>query len=430
MPSFRDPIHGFIEVSDDEARIIDSAPFQRLRHIKQLSTTYMVYHGAEHTRFGHSLGVMHLTSRVFDSIISKNPHLFDKPTTAYYRQILRIVGLTHDVGHAPFSHGSEDLFPDGMEHEDYTKKIIFETEIREHIERIGEHFQDEHGDGFPITPEVIWLAYTGANPVDPLYRSDFQFLKSLMDGELDCDKMDYLLRDSHYCGVQYGTYDLRRLIDSFTVYQDDENSSPRLAILSDGVQAVEEFILARYFMFIQVYYHKTRRFLDFRLLECMKALLPEGVYPKDVDEYLAWDDDRVMEGALASESPAAMNFLRRKTMSCVFSTDAHTGKSDEKLYRLATEKVESFLDKEGISPGTHHEHIFMDEAKKDVHKIELDPLDERGIPVIHEHKSDPYSILEASLLLNSLKGNEIAIYRLYASNEYKKQIVDLVSDYL
>ena len=130
MYQFRDPIHGFIDVSDDELKIINSAPFQRLRNIRQLATTYLVYHGAEHTRFGHSLGVMHLTSRVFDSVTKKVPKLFseneeeNRAIIAWYRQILRLIGLTHDLGHAPFSHASEELFENGKKHEDYTKQIM------------------------------------------------------------------------------------------------------------------------------------------------------------------------------------------------------------------------------------------------------------------------------------------------------------------
>ena len=135
MYQFRDPINGFIEVSEQELKIINSAPFQRLRNIRQLATTYLVYHGAEHTRFGHSLGVMHLASRVFDSIVQKNPLLFsndveqNKKKIDFYRQILRLIGLTHDLGHAPFSHASEELFEDKFKHEDYTKEILFNTEI-------------------------------------------------------------------------------------------------------------------------------------------------------------------------------------------------------------------------------------------------------------------------------------------------------------
>ena len=133
MPRLRDPIHGFIELSDLELEIVDTAPFQRLRNIKQLATTYLVYHGAEHTRFGHSLGVMHLVSKSFRSAISnyKRDHpeksLFSEVDEKWYEQILRLIALTHDLGHAPFSHGTEALFDNGLEHEAFTNKIICET---------------------------------------------------------------------------------------------------------------------------------------------------------------------------------------------------------------------------------------------------------------------------------------------------------------
>lgn len=219
MYQFRDPVHGFIDVSEDELKIINSAPFQRLRNIHQLATTYLVYHGAEHTRFGHSIGVMHLTSRVFDSVTQKVPNIFsdddneNKRLTAWYRQLLRLIGLTHDLGHAPFSHASEELFENGKQHEDYTKDIIFETEVADYINAIGVKFRSQYGTSYNITPELVWMIYEGKDITNEKFIfPDFLFLKSFMDGELDCDKMDYLLRDSLYCGVTYGKYDLDRFV--------------------------------------------------------------------------------------------------------------------------------------------------------------------------------------------------------------------------
>jgi len=104
-------------------------PFQRLRNIKQLAMTYLVFHGAEHTRFGHSLGVMHLVSNAFRTAISNGPDFLSMEKIDWYEQILRLIALLHDIGHAPFSHGSDLVFPNGMEHEDYTEKIIKETVI-------------------------------------------------------------------------------------------------------------------------------------------------------------------------------------------------------------------------------------------------------------------------------------------------------------
>ena len=154
--SFRDPIHGYIDVDDLELAIIDSMPFQRLRSIRQLGTSYLVYHGAEHTRFGHSLGVMHLVSKTFDSALanykerSGNP-LFDDTTQRLYRRILRLIALVHDLGHPPFSHAGEGIFVRGVKHEHFTKKILFD-DSDEGIAKII------RGSG-DITPELIWLIY-------------------------------------------------------------------------------------------------------------------------------------------------------------------------------------------------------------------------------------------------------------------------------
>ena len=284
MYQFRDPVHGFIDVSEDELKIINSAPFQRLRNIHQLATTYLVYHGAEHTRFGYSIGVMHLTSRVFDSVTQKVPNIFsdddneNKRLTAWYRQLLRLIGLTHDLGHAPFSHASEELFENGKQHEDYTKDIIFETEVADYINAIGVKFRSQYGTSYNITPELVWMIYEGKDITNEKFIfPDFLFLKSFMDGELDCDKMDYLLRDSLYCGVTYGKYDLDRFVSTLTAYK--HNNQLQLAIERGGVQALEEFVLERYFMFIQVYFHKTRRYLDKVLVKSLKTVLPNGKYP-------------------------------------------------------------------------------------------------------------------------------------------------------
>ena len=315
MPQFRDPIHGFIYISEDELKIVNSAPFQRLRNIRQLATTYLVYHGAEHTRFGHSLGVMHLVARVFDSVTSKTPNLFsddsseNKIRTIWYRQILRLIALTHDLGHSPFSHASEGLFASELEHEHYTKTIIEDTIISRYIVEIGNSLHEGLCKEFvlssdelikkykvrPITPQLLWMIYGEKTAIhDEYIWPDFIFLKSFMDSELDCDKMDYLLRDSLYCGVTYGKYDLDRFVSILTAYKDKDKNILSLAICSGGIQAFEEFVLARYFMFIQVYFHKTRRCLDRLLVEGIKEILPEGIFPEKIDDYLKWDDTYVL----------------------------------------------------------------------------------------------------------------------------------------
>lgn len=441
MPRLRDPIHGFIELSELELELVDSPPFQRLRNIKQLATTYLVYHGAEHTRFGHSLGVMHLVDRAFCSAI-RNHHsesgeeLFSEMDAAWYRQLLRLIALVHDLGHAPFSHGSEALFDDGVEHEDFTNKIICETEISDIIVRIGEEFRRTyHADeSYQITPQLLWSIYGEKNPEsNPQYMAhlaDFKFLKTFMDSELDCDKMDYLLRDSYYCGVNYGKYDLNRVIDSLTVYHNARQNIKQLALQKGGVHAFEEFVIARYFMFIQVYFHKTRRYLDKLLVLCIRDILDDRRYPADVKEYLKWNDDlvigKIYQNAATSEN--AIRFVKREVMSCVYETRTHananSNSSDLQVYRLLLRQLKETLPDAVIEE---------DEASKLAHKIPIleryDADSGKGIPIISSYLNKPTSITDESLLLSELD-KPINIKRIYVDKEHSKRAKQIVREYL
>lgn len=415
MFQFRDPIHGFIEVSDDENRIIDSKPFQRLRNIKQLATTNLVYHGAEHTRFGHSIGVMHLVSKTFDAVTEKNPKLFSNSTKEneklcqYYRQILRLIALTHDLGHAPFSHASEELFPNRKRHEDYTNDIILHTEIGEYINQIGSKFQKKHGDEYAITPKLICAVYNGDVLALENNMQHLLFLQQFMDGELDCDKMDYLLRDSKFCGVSYGKYDLERFISTLTVYK--SAGTMKLAIEKGGIQALEEFILARYFMFIQVYFHKTRRYFDKQLIKALKAILPDKHYPEDTMEFLEWDDHRVMHELRNSGSPDVIPFLERLTMSCVYETPAHASAAEEAVFDIICNELEELCRKE---------NILIDRVDKAAHKLQplyfatKDTDDDSGkaIIILDRKTSKPRNLMDESRILNGIL-EPINIRRIY-----------------
>lgn len=428
MYQFRDPVHGFIEVTDEERRIINSPPFQRLRNIRQLGTTYLVYHGAEHTRFGHSLGVMHLTSRVFDSVVKKNPNLFSKKQSTnekriiWYRQILRLIGLTHDLGHAPFSHGAESLFKNGKEHEDFTKKIICETEIAEHINSIGKQFQLLLGKSYNITPELVWMIYSGKDIIKSSFiMPDFLFLRSFMDGEMDCDKMDYLLRDSLFCGVSYGKYDLDRFISTLTACRTED--SLQLAVERGGIQALEEFILARYFMFIQVYFHKTRRYLDRALVNAMKAILPNGVLPDNTKDFLAWDDNRVLCRISDSDSVEAINFRDRRIMTCVYESKVHAEKTDTTNARI----IFNIIEKE-----FGEDNVMYDSVDKAAHALSpaiLAAKDDsgKGIMIIDEKSGQIKSLMEESLILESIV-KPISIKRIYAKKEIANSVIRKIQD--
>ncbi len=423
MYQFRDPVHGFIDVTEEEKRIIDSPPFQRLRNIKQLATTNLVYHGAEHTRFGHSIGVMHLVSKTFDSVVRKNPKLFssrEKENSIlclYYRQILRLIALTHDLGHAPFSHASEELFPQKKRHEDYTREIILHTEIGQYINEIGVEFQKKYGDGYKITPEIIWMIYNG-DAFEADYRTpDFQFLQGFMDGELDCDKMDYLLRDSKFCGVSYGKYDLERFISTLTVYK--TSSMMKLAIEKGGIQALEEFVLARYFMFIQVYFHKTRRYFDKQLVRALKAVLPHGRYPEALEEFLQWDDNLAMVKMKQSHNPDVRPFLDRKTMTCVYETPVHARAAETDNFSIIYNRLKDICGEQ---------HILVDKVDKAAHKLQpfyfaaKDSADDSGksIIILDRKTTTPRNLMEESRILNGII-EPINIQRIYVDKSEEEK---------
>lgn len=414
---YRDPIHGFIEVSELENEIINSQPFQRLRNIKQLAMTYLVFHGAEHTRFGHSLGVMHLVTKAFRSAI-KNGTAYTFQNVEWYVQVLRLIALTHDLGHAPFSHASESVFPDGLEHEDFTEKIIKETCIADTILKIGRQFQEKYGESFNITPELICDIYRGRNPGS---HSEFTFLKSFMDSELDCDKMDYLLRDSTFCGVNYGRFDVDRLISSLTVFVQDD--CPRLAIDDGGVQVFEEFVLARYFMFIQVYFHRTRRYFDIMLRRALSEILPDGKYPDDTAEYLTWDDTRIIQllQQHAQSSEACYNIVNRVVYPRVLHTKAHPKSADKNEFRLMERELYKEIGKENF--------IMDSSAGKMPHKIPIktEVSDERAIVIVDNSSGKCSTISENSHIIESLT-DKIDIIRLYVKPEYKETALKFIQE--
>lgn len=416
MSPFRDPVHGFIDVRPGEREIIDSLPFQRLRSIKQLSLTHLVYHGAEHTRFGHSIGVMHLVTKAFRSVVASDQNLFSKEKQAWYEQILRLMALTHDLGHAPFSHGSESVFPNGLEHEDFTERIVLDTEIAEYIGRIGQGFVNQFGREYDINAELICSIYLGKNITNP----DFIFLRKFMDSELDCDKMDYLLRDSLYCGVNYGKFDLERLISSLTAFRDRENIF--LAIKRGGIHAFEEFILARYFMFVQVYFHKTRRFLDKMLVDFLSSCLPEGRYPSNAKEYLQWDDARVLSllKATPNGNTAAERLLHRNIMKCVYESPTHADLQELRLYNLL---------KADLKRAFGDDALLFDSADKMAHKIpmryELDS--EQAIPIILDYSDKPSTISMESSIIRKMT-DPINILRIYAREDVAEQATKYVRE--
>ncbi len=233
---YRDPVHNIIRLrtNDDEGRLlirlIDTPEFQRLRRIKQLGLGLYTYQGAEHSRFTHSLGALHLMTRILDQLTGR--HNID----AADRVAARGAALLHDVGHGPFSHAMENIL--GVHHEQMTMRSVLSDETE--LGRLLHSYSRE------LPPRIASIIEGTFKPAA---------LAQLVSSQLDVDRMDYLLRDSLMTGAKYGLYDLEWIINALQI--DEERD--RIYVAARGVFAVEEYLQARYYMFRQVYFHRTLR---------------------------------------------------------------------------------------------------------------------------------------------------------------------------
>ncbi|KWX79143.1 HD domain-containing protein [Paenibacillus jilunlii] len=247
---FKDPVHNYIHVQDTIIwRLINTREFQRLRRIRQLGTSYLTFHGAEHSRFSHSLGVYEITRR----IISQFERSGYKDWMPEESLLTLCAALLHDLGHGPFSHSIEEAFE--MNHEDWTCRIIQEnTEITAILREVGEDFPQK-------VASVIAKTY------------EHEIVVNLVSGPLDADRMDYLLRDAYYTGVNYGTIDIDRILRMLRPY------NGRVVVKESGMHAIEDYLMSRYQMYWQVYFHPVTRSSEIILRQIFrraKELFQEG----------------------------------------------------------------------------------------------------------------------------------------------------------
>ncbi|HET9178663.1 MAG TPA: HD domain-containing protein [Terriglobia bacterium] len=299
----RDPLHVFIKFDSGERRVIDSTPVQRLRHIHQLAMSYLVYPGATHRRFEHSLGVMELAGRVYD-VVSRPDNIYHEVVREfvpqqqgyeyqYWRLVLRLAALCHDLGHLPFSHAAEkELLPDGWDHERLTIEIIRSDEMA------------PLWNNLKVEPEdIAKLAVGPAKYPDSLNPWESILSEIICGDAFGVDRMDYLLRDSKHTGVPYGGFDHYRLIDTLRILpKPGESDEPELGVEEGGLQSAEALLWARYFMYTQVYFHPIRRIYDIHLKDFLTAWLQGGHFPTDIDKLLEITDNEVTTAMLKSSA--------------------------------------------------------------------------------------------------------------------------------
>lgn len=290
-----DPIHDFIRVYDHELKIIDNPIFQRLRRIRQLSGAHLTYPAAQHTRFEHSLGVMHIASQAGKALNEKGILKSDDI------DLLRLAGLLHDIGHGPFSHLFEEVIQQKkFSHEDFGKEIILKSEIGDILSKNG------------YDKKLVTKIAFG--------DSKLQYMNEIISGALSADMMDYLLRDGYFTGAEHAQIDHKRITQSLDVHK------KKLALERSALYSFESMMHSRYQMFKAVYFHKTVRSAEVMLLEALRLSNDEfGFTSFNIKEFVKLTDEYVLSTLISSKSSRlkrarqfAEDYQNRKLLKCVF----------------------------------------------------------------------------------------------------------------
>lgn len=394
----RDPIHGFIKYNKLEEDLINSIPFQRLRRIRQLAFANLVYPGAEHSRFSHSLGAMEFASQIFDTVVSKDKEIFKNELKwcdeefDIYRQKIRIVALLHDIGHAPFSHATEKMFPNGKKHENYTRELILSDYIGDILDQYN---------NLGITRENI-AEFFDTDEIN----ENVAFLRQIFASELDADKMDYLLRDSLYAGVQYGNYDHKRILATICLVKNEDSHSFSFGIEEGGVHAFEGLILARYFMFTQVYFHPVNRVYELHLEKIMEnENFPETNF--EIDNFIFLDDNDI--NFIIKSKRDTINhcgyIYYRNHYKCAWKSKEHPDKFEGLKY---SQLQKSLTDKYG-------DDIMIDVSEKVPYKY-----DDSDILVKMDNGIG--TIRNCSKIIDNL--DKIIQMRVYSQEKIKKEVAE------
>ena len=401
----KDPVLGYIEVNQNMIKLVDSIPMQRLRRIKQLCGSDFVYLGATHCRFSHSLGVMSLGEQLIVKLAR------DNDITTENIEEVKAAALLHDVGHGPFSHVFEGLLSKkfNKNHEHITSWLILETEIANILEKIG------------LSPEDISKLAVGK-----LNRKDQHYVDQIIASSVDVDSLDYLVRDSHFTGAEYGFIDIYRLI-----YTMEVNNAGNLAINLSALSTLEAFLLARFESFKSIYFHKTSRAVQIMLDEALKKA-DENSNFLNLDsptEYLKWDDYTMWTFLLKNDASKDImeNIRQRKILKVAYDRTTHV--KDEVVpsiltkYSVRNKIIEEIAQSAGdnIQPSD----IWIDVPTLPTvpysHSVNLEPME---IPVFQKTKNGRMiskRLTEISDIIRVLKGF-LNIVRVYTTQENREKV--------
>lgn len=390
-----DPIHDFIRVYETELKIIDSPIFQRLRRIRQLSGAHFTYPSAQHSRFEHSLGVMHVAGQAAQALKEKGFLNADKI------QEIRLAALLHDVGHGPFSHLFEEVLQAKKKtsHEEIGKKIILHSEIGDMLSAAG--FDKKF---------ITKLAFGD---------SKYRFVNEIISGSLSADMMDYLQRDGYFTGAEHAKIDHKRIIQSLDVYKN------KLALDKSALYSFESMILSRYQMFKAVYFHKTVRSAEVMMLEALRLADDEANFTSlNLDDYVKLTDEFVISQILSlpeytqdlrRAKKIATDYQNRRLLKCVYEQIMTNKKlKDQDRIRQKIAK-KSKVDKN---------EIFVDTSTTS--SLPLTPSKEKtkSITLITKYatKSTAKEIPFAKIPVVSSMAESMNILRIYTTLQHRKKV--------
>lgn len=401
-----DPIHRYIRFSETEREIVDTVIFQRLRGIRQLAGAHLVYPSAQHSRFEHSIGTMHIAGYAGETLLSKG-YFGDEDKV----QQLRLAALLHDVGHGPFSHLFEEVLMEkhNMNHEDMGKQIISQSEISDILGKHGYNSSD-----------ICKLSFG---------QSNIQFFNEIISGALSADMMDYLPRDSLFTGVEYGKIDYHRLISSFEVTTDGH-----LAINKSALYSLESMLISRYEMYKAVYFHKTVRSAEVMLLRSiMLADEQLNLTDKTLNKYLSLTDEITLERIrlLGNDNKSAVrlaqDYKSRKLLKCVYEKFLHShDKLNRKLHAKALFGLESRISE--IAQLKKENTVFVDASSAS--SMPRTPTKEEISSILLIEKEHEYETPVSEIPLIASIAGTLDMLRVYTTAENRDTVEECTNKVL
>ncbi len=421
-----DPIHKYIYFSETEARLIDSAVFQRLRGIRQLGFSEWAFPGATHNRFLHSMGVCHLVSRAFDRLF-QGQDLLTKDKKQSFRQLIRLAALLHDTGHGPFSHSSEQAMPPLSQ---LNLPLSFKQTFPPGAKARHEHFSIQfilHSVSSLIKAlniDPLCLAHL-IDPRIPFKDGNFfvckgvdfkPVLKQLISSDLDMDRMDYLRRDAYFCGVDYGFCDPEWILNNIQVYQ--KGGRAYLSVRSKAIYSVESFFLGRRHISMAVYFHNKMVAMEEMLFQYFKSPGCSFLLPSDAPSYISCTDNYLTETlkSQSSHNEWARRLVKLKPFKRVFEMGVPYQEGKTLSLPEKVESVLRFFKQKGI-------YAIHSHSLRHIKKLYHLPLDKEDFPiyVVDSFSGQALPLREKLKIFNQIHHIE-STHRIYISPEEAQKI--------